>query len=175
MAQRNDDIDDDATRRHGAAAIGGRLRRLSERIDEDCARIYSESGLKFEQRWLGLLSQLAWEGPQSVGTLAASLGISHASVSQTRKSLEKAGLIAAKADARDGRSALLRLTPAGKRLFARMSPLLAMLKEVSVELNDEAGHALAALERLDHALNRSSLYERYRILSESTRRTGRGS
>jgi len=149
--------------------MGGRLRRLSERIDEDCARIYADCGVRFEQRWLGFLSQLALEGPQSVGTLAASLGISHASVSETRKSLQKAGLIVAKTNAEDKRSALLRLSPAGKRLFARITPILELLRAVSIELNDEAGQALAALERLDRALNRSSLYERYQILSSGTR------
>src|ERR1700722_5359660 len=96
----------DATRRHGAAAIGGRLRRLSELIDEDCSRVYADCGLRFEQRWLGFMSQLAWEGPQSGGKLAASLGISPASVSETRKSLQTAGLIHAEVDSRDARSIL---------------------------------------------------------------------
>ncbi|HWA92797.1 MAG TPA: MarR family transcriptional regulator [Rhizomicrobium sp.] len=155
----------DATRGHGAAAIGGRLRRLSESIDQDCARIYAENGIKFEQRWLGVLSQLAWEGPQSVGRLAASLGISHASVSQTRKSMEKAGLIRSKADANDARSQTLRLSAEGKRLFSRLSQILESLKAVSVELNEEAGQPLEALERLDDALSRRSLYERYQTRS----------
>ena len=155
----------DATRRHGTAAIGGRLRRLSENIDQDCARIYAEHGIRFEQRWLGVLTQLAWEGPQSVGRLAASLGISHASVSQTRKSLEKAGLILTKTDATDARSQTLRLSAGGKRLFARLSRILDDLKAVSVELNDEAGEALEALDRLDQALSRRSLYERFQARS----------
>jgi len=155
----------DATRGHGAAAIGGRLRRLSERIDQDCARIYAERGIRFEQRWLGVLSQLAWEGPQSVGRLAVSLGISHASVSQTRKSLEKAGLIVSRTDATDARSQTLRLSAEGKRLFARLSRILDSLKAVSVDLNDEAGQALEALDRLDQALNRRSLYERFQARS----------
>ncbi len=151
----------DATRRHGAAAIGGRLRRLSERIDEDCARIYAEHGIRFEQRWLGVMSELAWAGPQSVGDLAAGLGISHVSVSQTRKSLEKAGLVLAKTDKNDARSQTLQLSAEGRRLFARLSPILDLLKEVSVELNAEAGQVLEAFDLLDGALNRRSLYERF--------------
>lgn len=156
----------DATRRHGAAAIGGRLRRLSERIDEDCARIYAENGIVFQQRWLGVMSQIAWEGPQSVGTLAASLGISHASISQTRKSLQKAGLIVVKADAADARSGVLKLSASGKRLFARITLILDALRDVSKEINAEAGEALEALDRLDVTLNRRSLYERFQALQE---------
>jgi DNA-binding MarR family transcriptional regulator len=156
----------DATRRHGAAAIGGRLRRLSERIDEDCARIYAENGLVFQQRWLGVMSQLAWEGPQSVGALAAALGISHASISQTRKSLGKAGLVVAKPDPDDARSSILKLSADGKRLFARISRILDPLRAVSVEIDAEAEGALEALDRLDAVLNRRSLYERFHALQE---------
>jgi len=153
----------------GAAAIGGRLRRLSERIDEDCSRIYAENGIAFEQRWLGLLHLLAAEGAQSVGTLAAKLGISHASVSQSRKSLQKAGLITSEADPKDARSVRLRLSPAGKRLVARLSPIVEILRRVSVEANDEAGQPLAAIERLEQAMNRQSIYDRYQAMLKSAR------
>lgn len=152
----------DATWRHGATAIGGRLRRLSERIDQDCSAIYADLGVRFEQRWFGVMSQLASEGPQTVGTLASSLGISHASVSQTRKSLHEAGLIEIKADPADARSFILSLSSAGKRLIAQLRPVWQVLDEVSIELNDEAGQALAALDLLDQALSRRSLQERFK-------------
>jgi DNA-binding MarR family transcriptional regulator len=148
----------------GAAAIGGRLRRLSERIDEDCSRIYAEHGIAFEQRWLGLMHLLATEGSLSVGTLAAKLGISHASVSQSRKSLQSAGFVIAEPDSKDARSVRLRLSPAGRRLFARLSPIVEILRRVSVEANEEAGQPLAAIERLEQALNRRSLYDRYQAM-----------
>jgi DNA-binding MarR family transcriptional regulator len=169
MRTKNGDIVD-MTHGLGAAAIGGRLRRLSERIDEDCSRIYAENGIAFEQRWLGLLNLLATEGPQSVGTLATKLGISHASVSQSRKSLQKEGLIVSETDARDARAMLLRLSPAGKRLFARIAPILDILKRISVETNEEAGQPLAAIERLEQAMNSRSLYERYQAIAQNTRR-----
>src|SRR5258706_14829021 len=129
----------DVTRQLGAAAVGGRLRRLSERIDEDCARIYADCGIDFEQRWLGLMNVLASQGPQSVGKLAVILGISHPSVSQSRKALQKAGLILAETDAKDARTIHLRLSPKGRRLFARVLPILELLITVSVEATDEAG------------------------------------
>ena len=165
----------DVMRRFGAAAIGARLRRLTERIDDDCARIYKESGIQFEQRWLGLMNVLASQGPQSVGKLATMLGISHVSVSQSRKSLQKAGLILAETDAKDARTVHLRLSPKGERLFARVLPILEILMRVSVEANEEAGHALAALDRLDRALNRASLYDRYQALAQSAGKSESGS
>lgn len=151
----------DAVQRYGATAIGGRLRRLSERIDQDCARIYADLGVRFEQRWFGVLAQLANGGPQSVGTLATSLGITHASVSQTKRSLQEAELVDTSPDRADARSVILRLSPSGKRLFERLSPVWKLLDEVSTELNDEASQALKAFDLLDQALNRMSLYERF--------------
>ncbi len=151
----------DAVQRYGATALGGRLRRLSERIDQDCARIYADLGVRFEQRWFGVLAQLANGGPQSVGSLAASLGITHASVSQTRRSLKEAGLVDTSTDDADARSVILHLSPSGQQLFARLSPVWKILDEVSIELNDEASQALKAFDLLDQALNRLSLYERF--------------
>ena len=61
----------DYTRKYGPAAIGARLRRLSESIDEDAGRIYADLGIEFQQRWVGILEHLDGRGAQSVGELAA--------------------------------------------------------------------------------------------------------
>jgi DNA-binding MarR family transcriptional regulator len=150
----------DYTRKYGPAAIGARLRRLSESIDEDAGRIYSELGIVFQQRWVGILEQLDRRGAQSVGGLAASLGIRHSSVSQTRRSLEDAGLLESDVDPKDGRSRLLRLSASGKQLVRRLKPLWRILNTTSLELDKEAGGVIAALDRLDRALQRLSLYDR---------------
>jgi DNA-binding MarR family transcriptional regulator len=152
----------DYTRKYGPAAIGARLRRLSESIDEDAGRIYAELGIDFQQRWVGILEQLRDRGPQSVGELAASLGIRHSSVSQTRRSLEDAGLVESDVDPGVGRSRLLRLSASGKRLVRRLQPLWKILNMTSLELDKEADHVIDALDRLDRALERLSLYERVR-------------
>jgi len=150
----------DYTRKYGPAAIGARLRRLSESIDEDAGRIYVDLGIDFQQRWVGILEQLHDRGAQSVGELAASLGIRHSSVSQTRRSLEEAGLVASDVDPGDGRSRLLRLSVSGKELVRRLQPLWKILNATSLELDQEADHVIDALDRLDRALERLSLYDR---------------
>ena len=152
----------DYTRKYGPAAIGARLRRLSESIDEDAGRIYVELGIDFQQRWVGILEQLHERGAQPVGELAASLGIRHSSVSQTRRSLEEAGLVESQVDPQDGRSRLLRLSGSGKELVRRLQPLWKILNATSLELDAEADHVIAALDRLDRALERLSLYDRVR-------------
>ncbi|WP_445143610.1 MarR family winged helix-turn-helix transcriptional regulator [Dyella sp. Tek66A03] len=159
----------DVTSKFGPAAIGARLRRLSEVIDEDAARIYAELGIDFQQRWVGILEQLAGQGTLSVGELAAYLGIRHSSVSQTRRSLEESGLVISDVDPADARSRRLRLSPQGKKLVRRLEPLWEGLNAISVELNAEAGNVIEALDRLDRALQKVSLYERMqqRLVSEA--------
>jgi DNA-binding MarR family transcriptional regulator len=150
----------DYTRKYGPAAIGARLRRLSESIDEDAGRIYADLGIEFQQRWVGILEQLHGRGASSVSELAVSLGIRHSSVSQTRRSLEEAGLVESDADPQDGRSRVLRLSVSGKQLVRRLGPLWRILNATSLELDTEAGHLIEALDRLDRALERLSLYDR---------------
>ena len=141
-------------------AIGKRLRRLSELIDRDAKSLYKEQGVQFEQRWFGVLNELVVNGPMTVKELAQALRITHASVSETRRSLEAANIIAAKADKSDGRQRILYLTAKGKRLVDTLSPLWQALEDASIELNHEARNVVAALDRLDAALMRKSLYDR---------------
>jgi MarR family transcriptional regulator, organic hydroperoxide resistance regulator len=152
----------DRTRALGPLALGSRLRRLSERLDQDAARIYAELGIRFEQRWWGVMEQLVEHGPASVGELTRALGISHPSVSQTRQSLETAGLIVSVADPRDARSRRLELSEQGHALYLRLAPVWTAMDAVAVELDAEAADVVSTLDRLDAALARTSLHERIR-------------
>lgn len=148
--------------RSGASAIGARLRRLSERIDRDAGRLYEDTGFVFEQRWFSVVNLLMTSGPLSVGELAAALHVSHASVSQIRTGLAGAGLIAWDVDAANARLRRIRLTPAGEERARRLAPLWEALAAAAIELNAESGDALAALDRLESAVSRQSLYDRVR-------------
>jgi DNA-binding MarR family transcriptional regulator len=151
---------DDYSRRLGGAALGARLRRLSEAIDGDATRAYGTLDVTFEQRWFGVLNQLVLHGPLTVGELAIRLRITHVSVSQTRASLEKAGLAQTTADPEDARRRRLALTPAGAALVGRLRPLWRALEAAALDLDAEAQAVTAALDRLEDALARRSLYQR---------------
>ncbi|UIJ44810.1 MarR family transcriptional regulator [Sphingomonas cannabina] len=144
----------------GGAALGARLRRLSATIDADASRVYAARGVRFEQRWFGVINQLALVGPLGVRQLADALGITHASVSETRQSLERAGLIASEADPSDARRRVLTLSPSGKALVAQLRPLWAAFDDAARALDAEAGRVTEALARLEDALARKSLFER---------------
>ena len=102
----------DAVRAHGAAALGGRLRRLSDRIDREAKALYEERGVAFEQRWFPVFNCLRSGEPMSVTDLADRLQVSHVSISVIRSALEKEGLVGSRADERDGRRRVLALTDA---------------------------------------------------------------
>lgn len=152
----------DYSRGQAGAALGARLRRVSEAIDGDAERIYADLGVRFEQRWFGLLNQISLSGPRTVGEIAAALRISHASVSQARQSLETAGLVQAQVDPDDARRRRLTLTANGEALVARLKPVWQAFEAAALELDDEAAGVAAALDRLDDALARRPLYDRIR-------------
>lgn len=155
-------VDDrfDYSRSMGGEAIAARLRRLSERLDRDAARVYSAHGIDFEQRWYGVLRQLMIRGSMSVTEIAKVLHITHASVSESRRSLEKAGIITAVTAPDDRRRRTLSLTPRGRALCDQLSPLWDDFNIVAVDLNEEAGDVVRLLDRLEDALASRSLYDR---------------
>lgn len=144
----------------GGAAIGARLRRLSERIDREANAIYVAHGVDFEQRWYGVLSLLDEHDALSVVDAARHLGVTHVAVSQVRGALMAAGLVVATSDAADGRRRVLSLTDEGRKIVARLKPLWNALNRMAERLNEEAGDPSGALDRLEAALDRASLGDR---------------
>lgn len=150
----------DYTKSMGGAALGARLRRLSEAIDRDATRAYASIGVRFEQRWFGVLNQLAINGPMTVSELAAALRITRASVSQARQSLEDAGIVTREEHPSDARQRHLVVTSAGSKLIRRLTPLWQAMNDAALETNAEADNVVAALDRLDAVLARQSMFDR---------------
>ncbi|SNS60206.1 MarR family winged helix-turn-helix transcriptional regulator [Sphingopyxis indica] len=150
----------DFSRLAGAAALGARLRRLSERLDRDSARVYAACGIKFEQRRFGILNQIALNGPMTVGEIAATLQVTHVSVSQARRSLETEALVESLSYAQDARRRPIALTSRGRSLVAKLAPVWEALDECARALNAEAGNLVPLLDRLDDALEARSLFDR---------------
>lgn len=150
----------DYTKSVGGAALGARLRRLSEAIDRDATRVYTTLGVRFEQRWFGVLNQLKVNGPMTVSELAGALRITQASVSQTRQSLENADIVATEVHPSDARQRHLVLTRNGKALIRRLQPLWDAMDAAALEVNDAAGDVVASLDRLETVLARQSMFDR---------------
>ncbi|MBL8656706.1 MAG: MarR family transcriptional regulator [Altererythrobacter sp.] len=153
-------LPEDASRSAGSAAIGARLRRLSDRIDRDATQVYTTLGIAFEQRWYGPLTHIAHSGPLSVSDIANRLRITHVSVSQAVAALESHGLVESAPDPADGRRRLLALTGAGRALVDRLTPLWAACNTAAMELDHAAGQVVEALDRLEDQLDQVSLFDR---------------
>ncbi|HSX63024.1 MAG TPA: MarR family transcriptional regulator [Tahibacter sp.] len=150
----------DYTKSMGGAALGARLRRLSDAVDRDATRAYATLGITFEQRWFGVLNQLALNGPMTVSELAATLRITRASVSQTRQSLEEAGIVTTKDHPSDARQRHLVLSRTGTALIRRLRPLWQAMDAAALDVNAAAGDAAAALDRLEAVLTQQSMFDR---------------
>lgn len=149
----------------GSAAIGARLRRLSDRIDNEIGELYLANGVAFQQRWYGTFNQVRLMGPISGGEIARHLRVTHVTISQVSTALVKAGLVQMTPDPSDSRRRLLSLTVAGVELAEKMDAFWTALEALSSELNDAAGDLLSPLGRLEAALDREPITVRFQRLT----------
>jgi len=150
----------DYIRSQGNAGLGARLRRVSERIDREASAVYAHAGVHFEQRWMGVVRLLAERGEMTVGELAQALVITQPSVSQTLRSLQSANLVSERADGRDARRRIQRLTRTGRGFVAKVRPIWAALMAVGSDLDREGIDLITPLDRVERMLDQKSLYER---------------
>jgi len=145
---------------YGNAAVGGRLRRISERIDRESRAVYKHLGLEFEQRWVGVLIILLERQSATVGELAEGVGITQPSMSQTLRSLQAAKLVSSRPDPGDPRRRIQRLTKAGEALVNKARPVWEALIGAARELDDIGIDLVTPLERLEDELDKESILDR---------------
>jgi DNA-binding MarR family transcriptional regulator len=150
----------DYIRSHGNAGVGARLRRLSERIDRESNAVYAHLGLHFEQRWMGVLMLLDERGEMTVGELAEALRITQPSVSQTLRSLQAARIVSDKADPRDSRRRIQRLSATGRQFIERVRPVWVALMQTARDLDREGIDLLTPIDQIEKSLDRKSVLER---------------
>jgi ribosomal protein S18 acetylase RimI-like enzyme/DNA-binding MarR family transcriptional regulator len=157
----------DHVRALGRVALGSRLKRLSERLLSDVARVYETQGIDFKPPWFPLFSLVAEAGERGVTVVEAArqLQLTHPAVSQFAKEMTKAGLLSARADRKDGRRHSLHPTKKFREVHARAQVIWRALDVAINELFAEAGvNLIADLARIEEALNRQS--SQRRILSK---------
>lgn len=103
-----------------------------------------------------ILAHLARRGPQRGGDLAAALGVSAASLSDSVASLTAKGAVARSPDPDDRRAALVALTDAGAALAAAQPAAPEALRAALAALPEaEAGALLRSLTRVIRALQQA--------------------
>lgn len=151
----------DLIRQLGPLALASRFRRLADWLYKDGPRIYRERSADFEPRWFPLFYLLKESGPVSVTAAASALGYTHPAINQIAGEMAVRGFLESIKDKKDERKRLLRLTRKGKAAVTRLEPVWADIEAAGGELVTEAGtDFLAALGRLEDALNETGVYER---------------
>lgn len=151
----------DRMHRLGTLALASRLKRLSDRLYRDVARVYRELDTAMEPRWFPILHLLSRNAPLSVTEIAGELGLTHSAVHQTAATMESRGIIGSRKERGDARRRLLTLTAKGKRLVRRLGPVWEVIRLQSERLLAEGDDDfLGALDRIERALDERGMYER---------------
>lgn len=145
----------------GCLAFASRLRRLSDRLMRDVARIYGELEVDFEPRWFPLLYLLHRQPVMSVTDAARALGLTHPAVNQIAGAMMRAGLLAAAKDRSDERRRMLRLTKKGEKIHRELTAVWAQIEAANRELLEESGaDILGLLATVEQLLDRRDMYAR---------------
>jgi MarR family 2-MHQ and catechol resistance regulon transcriptional repressor len=108
-----------------------KLMRAANSVQARLDRRLAALGLTESQ--LGVLEALYHLGPLAQGVVGRKLFVSGSNVTTVADNLERRGLIRRRRDPADRRSVVLHLTPAGRRLIARVFPghVAAIVREFS--------------------------------------------
>ena len=149
----------------GSAALGSRLRRLSEQMTRQAADVYALYRLPFEPRWFPVFYAVAERPGQAVGELAHHIGHTHAAVSQVVKELGKHGLVSIERGAADQRRSAVALTEKGAALWPALQEQAADVRQATEALLAESRHNLwLAIGEVEHALAQHSLAHRVKAV-----------
>jgi len=149
----------------GAVAIASRLRGLTDILIRDAVRIYQEQGVDFEPRWFTTVQLLKDKGELSIIEIAKNLNMTHPSVNQICNILEKKGLINSYVSETDRRKRLIQLSKKGVQLTKDLDPLWKVIETAVTDLFYETQpDFLSILTDIEFALERKSMYERFRDL-----------
>jgi DNA-binding MarR family transcriptional regulator/N-acetylglutamate synthase-like GNAT family acetyltransferase len=147
--------------RTGKMALGSRLRRLSERLAEDAAKIYALYNVALDPKWFPVFYVLSKQESASITEIAQMIGHSHPSVSQIVKEMGKRGLITTEKASQDARISVVKLSDSGRQLIPRIEKQYIDVTQAIEALLSETQHDLwSAIEEVEFLLNHQGIFER---------------
>jgi DNA-binding MarR family transcriptional regulator/GNAT superfamily N-acetyltransferase len=145
----------------GKMALGSRLRRLSDIITNDAAKIYQLYDNDLQPRWFPVFYVLGERDNQTITEIARQIDHSHVSVIQIIKAMSKKGYVVEKGDRKDGRKTVISLSKQGKQLAENMQRQYRDVGEAIEQAMAETDHDLwKAMEEWEHLLEQKSLLRR---------------
>jgi DNA-binding MarR family transcriptional regulator len=114
--------------------------------------------MTLERSAYGIMCQLADEGPQRLGALAAAFGLDPSTITRQVKSLEDAGLAVRETDSSDRRASILDLTAEGREILdsTRLHRRTRLYEAMSDWTPEERAEFGRLLERFNASVDRLS-------------------
>jgi N-acetylglutamate synthase-like GNAT family acetyltransferase/DNA-binding MarR family transcriptional regulator len=147
----------------GKVALGSRLRRLSESLTEDAAKIYALYDVALDPKWFPVIYVVLQKESTAITEIARIIGHSHASVSQIVKEMNHRGLAVIEKDSKDARVSVVRLSDAAKQLVPNLEQQCVDVTRAVEELLLETQYDLwKAIEEVEFLLTHKSFFDRVR-------------
>ena len=152
----------------GKVALGSRLRRLSEGLTEDGAKICALYGVALEPKWFPVFYVLMQREHAAVTAIAQTIGQSHPSVSQIVKEMSRGGLVVTAKDPQDARVTVVSLSEAGQQLVPHLEQQCTDVMQAVEDLLAETQHDLwNAIAEVEFLLGQTSFFERVRTVHKA--------
>lgn len=149
----------------GKLALGSRLRRLSESLMEDAAKIYALYEVPLDPKWFPVFYVLSHQEEVSITEIAQMIGHSHPSVSQIVKEMKKKGLVLTDKSAEDARVSVVRLSAVGKQVIPKLEKQYLDVTQAVENLLSETQYDLwKTIEAVEFLLNDKSFFDRVRAV-----------
>lgn len=147
----------------GKLALGSRMRRLSEKLTEDAARIYAMYEVSLDSKWFPVFYVLSHREEASITEISQIIGHSHPSVSQIIKEMKKEGLVITKKSAEDARVNIVRLSASGKHIIPKIEKQYLDVTQAVEDLLSQTQHNLwKAIDEVEFLLSDKSFFDRVR-------------
>jgi ribosomal protein S18 acetylase RimI-like enzyme len=145
----------------GKAALGSRLRMLTETITEDAAQIFKLYDTPLQPKWFPVFYVLSAGEEKTITAIAQEIGHSHPSVSKIITEMRKKGLVAEKKDKTDGRRNMVSLTKKGTDINLTLKDQLIDVGDAVEAISAQASHDLwKAIQEWEYLLQQQSLLDR---------------
>ncbi|MGJ3247752.1 MAG: bifunctional helix-turn-helix transcriptional regulator/GNAT family N-acetyltransferase [Elainellaceae cyanobacterium] len=155
----------------GKLALGSRLRRLSERLADDAAKIFRLYEVPLDPKWFPVFYVLSYQDEASITEIAQIIGHSHPSVSQIVKEMRKKGWVIADKSTEDARINVVRLSERGKQLIPKIETQYLDVTQAVDDLLSNAQHNLwKALEEVEFLLANKSVFDRVQEVRKARER-----
>ena len=154
----------------GSLALASRLKRLLNRMHTDGEKVYRDLKIDFKTKWFPVLHLLDNRSPLTLMQIADALKQAHPSVIEVVDELIKKGLVSQQRSEADRRRRELSITTKGRQTCERLEPVWVAFREAGDDVNTaNRNNVIAAIERMERALDSQSLYDRIMIRIRSRR------